>query len=846
MITEKMKPITQEDIKVLGRIVNISTEGIVADAAQIWDSAWGEKGLDQSSINKWLKDYLDDLFNGDVEINGNLTVKNDISAKNINASEKIYSPSMYVDFIYPYSDGDIEIHANDTLKVYNNLWVQGNTDTDSLNVRGHAKINELEVTSTSIFNGASTFNNYVYFKKPVFFEDDVTFEKNITVKGNINLMGKIVINGTEIDLSLIWECYQRMCTSKYSISWVANNQDGTMVASGSISDLTGGASSSRTVLTGHRILSVSPSSGSIYGDTSGKVIWNNISGNGNVVFTVEGHDAPTTVDPTSVNIQDITVYVGETASANITVLPSNASDKSVTYSIADTSKATVNASGVITGVAVGNTTITVTTSNGLTSTANVTVLEKGGDEPEPQPQTTRNLTIVNVIDGVENANSPIAITTSEYTVNKPTMSGYDLAGATTTVGTVDSETFVITIPAGEADVTITYTWEKGHPTIPEGADFITAMNDIMSDSSWGYFDAFGYAKNITGLNFNGGKVKAPAGDSEYGLNTEASDTMVRYVKVDDQNGLYIPNTAGDFELPDYKALSGDSNLDKLFIYGIDRNSVDYMGAGATTGKRDGINSIAVGNGGVTVTKASKDTVDRNTLLVAAAYYAPQDADGKVSQSDCEYIVDNLISNEFFDGAYIMTVKSYGDFSYNTVTDKTVVPSITTLRTSTTGRNVRYPFTTQSGGETSTYASLNVYQSGPFSYLGDETPSLRYSNSSQSTNNTDATVYMNEIPFSFKSTSELPVTYEDGKMTRGNFTYEIIADDWVGITSNGNGTYTLTNKDNVASGTSSKVKVAVNCSTAKTNDHYVDDQDAVVVNPNIFEYPIINVDTIIAA
>jgi hypothetical protein len=106
--------------------------------------------------------------------------------------------------------------------------------------------------------------------------------------------------------------------------------------------------------------------------------------------------------------------------------------------------------------------------------------------------------------------------------------------------------------------------------------------------------------------------------------------------------------------------------------------------------------------------------------------------------------------------------------------------------------------------------------------------------------------MNEIPFSFKSTSELPVTYEDGKMTRGNFTYEIVADDWVGITSNGNGTYTLTNKDNVASGTSSKVKVAVNCSTAKTNDHYVDDQDAVVVNPNIFEYPIINVDTIIAA
>ena len=31
---------TSEDIKVLGRVVSISTEGIVAEAEQVWDSAF--------------------------------------------------------------------------------------------------------------------------------------------------------------------------------------------------------------------------------------------------------------------------------------------------------------------------------------------------------------------------------------------------------------------------------------------------------------------------------------------------------------------------------------------------------------------------------------------------------------------------------------------------------------------------------------------------------------------------------------------------------------------------------------------------------------------------------------
>ena len=46
-----MRPITNEDIKVLGRIVNISTENVVADASQVYDS-------NLHKDQQWLNDYL--------------------------------------------------------------------------------------------------------------------------------------------------------------------------------------------------------------------------------------------------------------------------------------------------------------------------------------------------------------------------------------------------------------------------------------------------------------------------------------------------------------------------------------------------------------------------------------------------------------------------------------------------------------------------------------------------------------------------------------------------------------------------------------------------------------------
>lgn len=91
------------------------------------------------------------------------------------------------------------------------------------------------------------------------------------------------------------------------------------------------------------------------------------------------------VDPTSISITSsnpMTAYVGNTSNITYSLTPSPCYNN-VTFSSANTGIATVNGSGVVTGVATGTTTITVTalkidgtTTSALTQTVSVTVRDK--------------------------------------------------------------------------------------------------------------------------------------------------------------------------------------------------------------------------------------------------------------------------------------------------------------------------------------------------------------------------------------------------------------------------------------------------------------------------------------
>lgn len=76
----------------------------------------------------------------------------------------------------------------------------------------------------------------------------------------------------------------------------------------------------------------------------------------------------------SVDPEELTLTVGDTAKITATIEPGKASNKKVTWSSSTEDVATVDADGVVTAVAVGTATITVTTEDGLkTATCDVTV-----------------------------------------------------------------------------------------------------------------------------------------------------------------------------------------------------------------------------------------------------------------------------------------------------------------------------------------------------------------------------------------------------------------------------------------------------------------------------------------
>lgn len=96
--------------------------------------------------------------------------------------------------------------------------------------------------------------------------------------------------------------------------------------------------------------------------------------NGNIVMKIASRVSGLTIVP-----EKLTMYTGDTAKITATVMPADASNKTVIWSSNDESIATVDANGIVTAKAVGETTIVATTADGNhTATCRVTVQTRGG------------------------------------------------------------------------------------------------------------------------------------------------------------------------------------------------------------------------------------------------------------------------------------------------------------------------------------------------------------------------------------------------------------------------------------------------------------------------------------
>ncbi len=103
-------------------------------------------------------------------------------------------------------------------------------------------------------------------------------------------------------------------------------------------------------------------------------------------IVAEANNPPdTTVHVTGVTLDrnSATIEKGKTLQLTATVKPDNAANKNVNWSSSNESVATVDSSGLVTGVDLGNATITVTTvDGGYTDTCNVTVKHAAGDSED--------------------------------------------------------------------------------------------------------------------------------------------------------------------------------------------------------------------------------------------------------------------------------------------------------------------------------------------------------------------------------------------------------------------------------------------------------------------------------
>ncbi len=94
------------------------------------------------------------------------------------------------------------------------------------------------------------------------------------------------------------------------------------------------------------------------------------------VFAGEGGPEPVAVTGVSLTPSSVTLDEGDTQQLTASVSPSNATNQGVTYSSSNSSVATVNSSGLVTAVAEGTATITVTTDDGgYTDMSTVNVID---------------------------------------------------------------------------------------------------------------------------------------------------------------------------------------------------------------------------------------------------------------------------------------------------------------------------------------------------------------------------------------------------------------------------------------------------------------------------------------
>lgn len=193
-------------------------------------------------------------------------------------------------------------------------------------------------------------------------------------------------------------------------------------------------------------------SGLVTGVSAGSTVITVTTVNGNYSTTANGTIQITVPTSVSINPSVASVNVGRTTSLSAIILPTNSSNKSVTWASSNTSVATVNSSGIVSGIKNGSATITVTTaSGGLQNTCALSVLTPvSGITVTPASVTLsvgRNATIIAAVSPTSASNKTVSWISQNIgiaTVSAGVVSGVK-KGTTRVVATAGAFSATVTV-----------------------------------------------------------------------------------------------------------------------------------------------------------------------------------------------------------------------------------------------------------------------------------------------------------------------------------------------------------------------------------------------------------------
>ncbi|WP_165750483.1 Ig-like domain-containing protein [Cellulophaga sp. Z1A5H] len=186
-----------------------------------------------------------------------------------------------------------------------------------------------------------------------------------------------------------------------------------------------------------------------------------------------------TVDPTA-----ITITNGSTTTLNETIAPANAMNQNVTWTSSDDAIASVSATGVVTGNAIGTATITVTTEDGgFTATSTITVqsvtFAVTGITVDPTAITITNGSTTTLTETIAPANATNQNVT--WSSDNTSVATVNPSGVVTSVGVGDAKITVTTEDGGFTATSLVTVEAPANqaPTAVASSDVISGILDLV-------------------------------------------------------------------------------------------------------------------------------------------------------------------------------------------------------------------------------------------------------------------------------------------------------------------------------------------------------------------------------